>query len=110
LFCHYFVASEVFDLPLHLADDVILVVLTQIVFLQQYFCETLQSQVWLVLVPQDQLLQPLVSLHFQLYLHRNESAELVLRLVEEGIVFESVVGLLQQIEFGDVHGVHARLV
>ena len=107
---HYFVASKVFDLPLHLADDVVLVSLTQIVFLQQYFGETLQSEVGLVLIPEDELFQPLVSLHFQLYLHWNESTELVFRLVKEGIVFESVVGLLQQIEFGDVHGVHARLV
>jgi hypothetical protein len=94
---HLVPAVEVFDLLLHLIYDVHFKVLVKIVFFQEDFGETLQSEIRLVLVPEEDFFEAF-AFDFDVDFNGHEAAELVLRLVEQGVVFEAIVWALEQVE------------
>ena len=59
-----------------------------------------------MLVPQKVLLQP-PSFDLEVQLYWNQGAKAII-LVK--IFLDFIVGVLQEVQFGDVHRVHARLV
>jgi hypothetical protein len=78
---HDFVASEVFHLLLHLIHDVDFKALVQIMLFKQYFCETLQSQVGFVFVPEKDLSQAL-AFDLNVYFDWDQTSKLIFWLVK----------------------------
>lgn len=52
---HDFIPPEVLDLLLKLIDDFRFISLVQVIFFEQNLCKTLQSQVWLIFFPEEDL-------------------------------------------------------
>lgn len=110
LVSQYLVAAEVFNLSTHLRGDVRLVQhdVKSVLFAEDPR-EILHRHVWLIFVPQEDFLEPLTSLEVELHLHGDEGSELILRLVKEGVVFKTIIRLLERVELGKVHRVDPRL-
>lgn len=94
---HHLVASEVLDLLAHLVDYLRFVSLIDAVFLQKNFREAFQCEVGLVLVPEEDLSESF-AFNLEIDLDRHQTSKLIFRLVIQRVVFQSIVGALQQVE------------